>query len=215
MGTRDANGKGTKRAKGERVRKGASGAGKPSRRSAGSTVPARSRRASVAPITFFVALIIVVLGSIQLISTFHTYALNLAELNALRNQESQLIAKKAKLDNDIERWDDDAYVTAQARERLGFVFPGERSVRILHPEAVTGKTTDAENQGGSSPSSEQTLPWYRDMFSAFGKADKRPAAASEDGSSRSGKTDGNSAEDSNGGTAENGGTANTDTKEGQ
>ncbi|WP_308283205.1 FtsB family cell division protein [Bifidobacterium pluvialisilvae] len=149
------------------------------------------------------ALIIVVLGSIQLISTFHTYALNLAELNALRNQESQLIAKKAKLDNDIERWDDDAYVTAQARERLGFVFPGERSVRILHPEAVTGKTGDTENQGQQS-TGEQTLPWYKDMFSSFGKADKRPAAASGDASSGSG-----------GKTSSGDTTTNTNTKEGQ
>lgn len=72
------------------------------------------------------SLFIVALGAIQLVSTFHTYALNLAELNGLKKQEASLIAQKQELENDIARWDDKAYVTAQARDRLGFVFPGSR-----------------------------------------------------------------------------------------
>nr|WP_240541514.1 septum formation initiator family protein [Bifidobacterium callimiconis] len=123
------------------------------------------------PLTFFIAVIIVILGSIQLLSTFHTYALNLAELNSLRNQEAALVAKKAELENDIKRWDDDAYVTAQARERLGFVFPGERSVRVLHPEAVTGGAATG-NDKTSTATTEQTKPWYKDLFSSLSKADE-------------------------------------------
>ena len=86
------------------------------------------------------ALFIVALGTIQLASTFHTYALNLAELNGLKKQEAALVAQKRELENDIARWDDKAYVTAQARDRLGFVFPGEQAIRVEHPEAVTGKS---------------------------------------------------------------------------
>ena len=101
-----------------------------------------SRRGSAGPIAFFVAVFIVALGSIQLASTFHTYALNMAELNGLKKQEAALIAQKQELENDIARWDDKAYVTAQARDRLGFVFPGEQAIRVEHPEAVTGETTE-------------------------------------------------------------------------
>ena len=96
------------------------------------------KKNSAGPIAFFVSLFIVALGTIQLVSTFHTYALNLAELNGLKREEASLVAKKQELENDIKRWDDKAYVTAQARERLGFVFPGETAVHVLHPEAVTG-----------------------------------------------------------------------------
>ena len=101
-----------------------------------------SKKGSAGPIAFFVAVFIVALGSIQLASTFHTYALNMAELNGLKKQEAALIAQKQELENDIARWDDKAYVTAQARDRLGFVFPGEQAIRVEHPEAVTGETTE-------------------------------------------------------------------------
>lgn len=99
-----------------------------------------SQRGGAGPVAFFVALFIVALGTIQLASTFHTYALNLAELNGLKKQEAALVAQKRELENDIARWDDKAYVTAQARDRLGFVFPGEQAIRVEHPEAVTGKS---------------------------------------------------------------------------
>ena len=70
------------------------------------------------PIAFFVAIFIVALGAIQLASTFHTYALNMAELNGLKKQEAALIAQKQELENDIARWDDKATL----RRRRGIVW---------------------------------------------------------------------------------------------
>ena len=60
-----------------------------------------ARYSSAGPIAFFVSLFIVALGAIQLVSTFHTYALNLAELNGLKKQEASLIAQKQELENRI------------------------------------------------------------------------------------------------------------------
>lgn len=136
------------------------------------------------PIAFFAALFIIALGLIQLISTFHTYALNLSELNALKKQESALVAQKQELENNIERWNDDAYVTAQARERLGYVFPGEQAIRVEHPEAVTGgeQHTQASNDAGTSGDSK--LPWYSELAYAFGQsdADRSNAKTNDSGS---------------------------------
>ncbi|WP_126031159.1 FtsB family cell division protein [Bifidobacterium castoris] len=128
------------------------------------------KRTSAGPIAFFVALFIVALGLIQLISTFHSYALDLSELNGLRKQEAALVAQKQELENDIERWDDDAYVTAQARERLGYVFPGEQPIRVEHPEAVTGEKTTTPLDG-TEGTQESTLPWYSEMAYSFREAD--------------------------------------------
>lgn len=86
----------------------------------------QSRRRGSGPMAFFIALFIVALGAIQLVATFHSYALNLAELNGLKRQEAALVAQKQNLENDISRWNDNAYVTAQARDRLGFVFLASR-----------------------------------------------------------------------------------------
>ena len=76
--------------------------------------------------------------------------------------------------NDIERWNDDSYVATQARERLGFVFPGEKAVRVQHPEAVTG-TSKGTAKTKSGTSDGKVLPWYSELEYSFKKADERPS----------------------------------------
>ena len=147
---------------------------------------AKTRRNS-GPVSFFIAVIIVIIGLMQLVSTFHDYALNLSELNGLKKQEATLEAQKQDLENDIARWDDKAYVTAQARERLGFVFPGEVSVRVEHPEAVTGSTTSKSSGTSSAQDEQTTLPWYKDLAYAFQQADTPSRSSSS--SSGSGSSD--------------------------
>lgn len=137
------------------------------------------------PIAFFLSIILVVIGLIQLVSTFHTYATNLAELNTLKKTEAALIAKNQDLQNDIARWSDDAYVAAQARERLGFVFPGEQAIRVLHPEAVGGDATNTSS-GESQDSKADTLPWYKELSYAFEQADKPADGTTGTGSDGSG-----------------------------
>ncbi|SCC79183.1 FtsB family cell division protein [Bifidobacterium commune] len=133
----------------------------------------KTKRRGSGPVAFFLALFIVALGTIQLVATFHSYALNLAQLNGLKRQEAALIAKKQNLENDISRWNDDAYVTAQARERLGFVFPGEQAIHVEHPEAVTGVKPDSDQgKRNKANSDKKTLPWYSELAYGFKKADK-------------------------------------------
>lgn len=144
-----------------------------SKRGSGKTAkktPAKKQGAG--PVAFFVSLFIVALGSIQLVSTFHTYALNLSELNGLKRQEAVLIERKQDAENEIARWNDKAYVTAQARERLGFVFPGEQAIRVEHPEAVTGQTESPTDSDTASPTQQKVLPWYSELAYAFKKADE-------------------------------------------
>ena len=156
----------------------------------GKTGKARVRKkGSAGPIAFFVSLFIIALGTIQLVSTFHTYALNLAELNGLKREEASLIAQKQELENDIKRWDDKAYITAQARERLGFVFPGEQAVRVLHPEAVTGSDSESQKTEDSSSSNKKVLPWYSELSYSLKKADETVTDSESGKSDISGSSD--------------------------
>lgn len=150
-----------------------------------------AKRRGSGPAAFFISLFIIALGAIQLISTFQTYALNLSQLNGLKRQESALVQQKQQLENNIARWNDKAYVTAQARERLGFVFPGEESVTVLHPEAVTGTPITKDSSGGASSGTaqQQRLPWYSELAYAFKEADA-PVAKSTGGSGGSTGTPG-------------------------
>lgn len=43
-------------------------------------------------------------------------------------------ARIAELEDKIERWNDPEYVKAQARERLGWVLPGETGYRVVGPD---------------------------------------------------------------------------------
>ncbi|MFT8704056.1 septum formation initiator family protein [Bifidobacterium aquikefiricola] len=169
------------------------------RTSTGSARPSQGSSAHTlgnsGPISFFIAMIIILLSTMELVSTFHTYAINLSELNGLRKQEASLVAQKKDLENQISRWNDKAYVTAQARERLGFVFPGEEAVRVLHPEAVTGTKTNKDAKQTDSSSDTTTLPWYSELSYAFNKADKQ-AGQSSGGSSSADSSKGGSSKSS-------------------
>lgn len=159
----------------------------------GGAAKQRRRSGTTGPIAFFISLFIVAVGTIQLVSTFNTYAADLAHLNSLKRQEAALVEKKQDLENDISRWDDKNYVAAQARERLGFVFPGEQSVHVLNPQAVTG-TESEDSSGTDARQSQQTdtsnqLPWYSELSYAFKKADEPASTDGADASAGMGDTD--------------------------
>lgn len=48
-----------------------------------------------------------------------------------------------ELTDEVARWDDPAYIEAQARERLYYVFPGDVSYLVVGDAAAEGQSTDA------------------------------------------------------------------------
>ena len=74
----------------------------------------------------------------------------------------------------IERWDDPDYVRAQARERLGWVIPGETGWVVVgadgHP--VDGSSAITANRGLQTAS---TLPWWQQMWDSVVAADQIPS----------------------------------------
>lgn len=126
-----------------------------------------------APIVLFVlGAALSLFSGIQLVATMRNYVMSVTELHALQNEETSLMQQKRLLDRNIERWKDKAYITAQARERLGFVFPGEQAVRVEHPEAVTGFQPKDNEHNGMQLRGRTVLPWYADLSYALQKADK-------------------------------------------
>ena len=124
-------------------------------------------------VSLVVSLLIILIGVIQLLATVHTYAGSVGELNDLRSQQASLQAQKEDLENDIARWNDKAYVVSQARERLGFVFPGETSVLVLNSDKVTGNSSDAtESEAEQDQGSGKSLPWYQELQYSFEQSDE-------------------------------------------
>ena len=68
----------------------------------------------------------------------------------------------AELQAQHERWSDEAYVQAQARERLHYVMPGETSYVVLESD-------DAPASDGvvdALPTETKRSPWFTDLWSS-------------------------------------------------
>ncbi|MDR1800204.1 MAG: septum formation initiator family protein [Bifidobacteriaceae bacterium] len=95
-----------------------------------------------------------------------------AELAAAQDQNDELQAQ-------LDRWEDPAYVKAQARERLSFVMPGDRSFRVSDPESAPDPTPSAVATGTTvlddpAARAEQD-PWYAVLWTSAVVAGGVPA----------------------------------------
>lgn len=73
----------------------------------------------------------------------------------------------SELKRERELWQTDEYVESQARKRLKFVKPGERSYTVVDPEA-TGPDVDPET---GTVQGKTNQPWYDQVSSSVGAAD--------------------------------------------
>jgi hypothetical protein len=86
----------------------------------------------------------------------------------LKQQET-----RQDLQGQVARWNDPAYVVAQARDRLIYVLPGETPYRVVDPEFVS----DPAASGPSGPSddararaTDPVRPWFATLWGSIEKA---------------------------------------------
>lgn len=104
--------------------------------------PGRALRAGIVA-----ALAVVCLLSV--LAPLTTYVREQSTTASLTRQVEQATQEKAALDVAVTRWDDPAFVSAQARERLHYVRPGETGYVVLDLPAEA--PTDARASGGGVP----------------------------------------------------------------
>lgn len=93
------------------------------------------------------------------------------EIQAVRADIAEHEAGVAALEEDLRLWDDDAYVAAQARERLGMVRPGEVGYVVPDPPADPDATPDpltGEGVGAAleRPDAAPEGTWYGRLWSS-------------------------------------------------
>jgi cell division protein FtsB len=120
---------------------------------------------------------IVVLLAVTLVPTLRSYLRQQGEIDALRDRVSQQRADVAELQKEQARWDDDAYVMQQARERLKFVKVGEKSYTVIDGVAPAEPRTAVATAPAASGS-----PWYGQLWESVRAADAGPGASGVDGS---------------------------------
>jgi cell division protein FtsB len=100
----------------------------------------------------------------------------LKQQETLQDLQGQLVDAQAQVDDlqgQVARWNDPAYVIAQARDRLVYVLPGETPYRVVDPEFVSGPgvSGDAASAVASSArATEPARPWFATLWGSIERA---------------------------------------------
>ncbi|WP_061961676.1 FtsB family cell division protein [Demequina flava] len=89
-----------------------------------------------------------------------------AMLEGLRADAEVAQAEVDDLNAEVARWDDPAYLVAQARERLYYVFPGETPYRVLDPEVIEDPALQAEAEARET-AADPLRPWYDTLWESM------------------------------------------------
>lgn len=110
------------------------------------------------------AVVILLVALVPFMGTLRDYNASSSQLVSLQDKAEELSKQKRELDLQIGRWDDNNYVVDQARTRLGFIYPGEVSVRVIGKEKYQSTaTTTAKTQNTGKAKSEWYKLWQRSL----------------------------------------------------
>lgn len=96
-----------------------------------------------------------------------SYLAQRGEIAQARHQVAAKQTEVADLQRQLNRWQDPAYVKAQARERLHYVVPGETQYVVLEPDKGTA-ATGAAGTAAAAPD----RPWFSTLWGSVQGADR-------------------------------------------
>ncbi|WP_225755379.1 septum formation initiator family protein [Actinotalea sp. Marseille-Q4924] len=153
-------------------------------RATGATAEARPVR--LARLLSVRAMVLGVVGLVAftlLFPSVRAYLGQQAELDAL---EQDLVAAQQRQEDlraELDRWEDPAYVEAQARSRLSYVMPGETPYRVIDPEVVVEtpvvEGTASAETGPALPVGGSGTPWYATIWDSVEVAGELPVPDGE------------------------------------
>lgn len=111
----------------------------------------------------------VLLVAVLLAPTLHAW---FDQRSAIGDLESKVAAQRAdvsRLQEEQKRWQDEAFVEQQARARLMFVKPGEKSYIVLDATKPRGI------KGMADGTTSTHVPWYGTLWSSLRAADEPSA----------------------------------------
>lgn len=101
-----------------------------------------------------------------------TYFSQRAEMKQLTTAEAQLRSQISDLEQQKVKLADPVYIAAQARERLGFVMPGDIPYQVQLPNPVGPDAVPDEGGPAAVPSGQ---PWYTTLWHTIADAPHGPA----------------------------------------
>lgn len=135
------------------------------------TSPGR-RRPRLTGRALVVALVLAVL-LVSYASSLRAYLQQRSQLSDLRSQITTSQSRVDLLEKQTARWKDDGFVRTQARERLGWVLPGETAYQVIDGK---GHLLDSSDRLADPDEvvTAQKSPWWAKQYSSLQKADHPP-----------------------------------------
>ena len=120
-----------------------------------------------------VLLLVLAVLAVSYASSLKAYLQQRAHIEDLKSQIEKTSASIDDLEREKRRWNDEAFVRAQARERFGYVMPGETSYVVLdengEPVESRARLHDAEELLAEPPTA-----WWADAWESVELAGDPP-----------------------------------------
>ncbi|MFE7228759.1 septum formation initiator family protein [Nocardioides sp. NPDC057577] len=113
------------------------------------------------------AMMIIVVAAVMVISyasSLRAYLQQRHDINALQTEIAERKDHIKQLEEQTRRWEDPAYVQQQARERFGFVMPGETAYVALDENGERIQTEPELTDPGKVGSAEHPKAWWDDAW---------------------------------------------------
>ena len=144
--------------------------------------------------------VVLLIATVLLVPTVRAAVQQSMELHQLRSTLAAQQSQADALRGELERWDDNAYVEGQARDKLHYVMPGDHVWRTIGGDDIvddvdplTGKPVD---DGVVGTLTDDGTPWYAALWTSVQVADGPPA---EEEPAQDEPTPGDQADDTTGG----------------
>lgn len=99
------------------------------------------------------------------------YLAQRSQIAQLTEQEQAQLNKVAALEEQRRRWEDPAYVKAQARQRLQYVMPGEVGYVVVNRNQVRTGATGGQPTIVAPAGAGKNAPWYSQLWGTVPAAD--------------------------------------------
>jgi len=127
-----------------------------------------------------ILVLVVAVLTVSYASSMRAYLQQRAHINDLKEQIASREASIDDLEREKQRWHDPAYVEAQARDRFGYVMPGETSYVVLDEDGapLEGDQTlpDADDVLQQRPTAWYEQAWDSVVLAGNPPKDRAPAS---------------------------------------
>ncbi|WP_159717387.1 FtsB family cell division protein [Actinomyces marmotae] len=109
------------------------------------------------PARLLVLATVLVVALVVVLPTLNHYLAQRARYDAVTQKIDAARVTATALEQEAARWQDEAYVRSQARERLSYVMPGERSYVVVGANEAQAR---ADADARAAAKEETRAPWY-------------------------------------------------------